>query len=218
MTAVQSPHRLPWSLLKRTPLHRTLTGSVIEDAKVIGEQSVHFYNTEEHGDWLRPLLPAFPKGAVRRDYRYGVSLVTRLERFRTGRVPPEAIVGWTNAPDEARVHQDFWEQTAFVDFLHEHIGQFVDGGGDEALRARAQAYHSGWMAIGDERALAPLNRTPDPDDIFGMILVRDGHVVRGSYQPMPMHRLFTHIGAFQLPAGLHGFVLQALERCILALQ
>jgi hypothetical protein len=123
---------------------------------------------------------------------------------------PESIVGWTNLNDCDNVYKDFVEQPSFVSFLHATMAQWIDAGGDEGLRGRAVIYRQGWMHIGDERALAPVYRAPDPDDIVGVCLVKEGEVVCGSYQPMPTHRLFNHIGQFLLPQAMRLLLMDKL--------
>lgn len=166
------------------------------------EQNVHFYDTTQHHD-LRELMPPS------RSYRYAISLLDCLPHYK--RIPPEAVIGWSNLTEPEAVHQDFHEQSAFVNFLHEAVAHFLDRGTDEGMRVRAEHYRQGWMHIGDERALAPLGRAPDADDIVGVCLVKEGNIVPGTYQAMPTHRLFTHIGEFQLPVSMRIFVVQELK-------
>jgi hypothetical protein len=170
-----------------------------------GNELIHFYDLERDAEGLRQLLPTNTF-----DFRFAISLIDRLPH-RYPRLLPEAIVGWSNYSTPETVHQDFYEQAAFLRFLHHTLSVFVDAGGDDGLRARARQFKSGWMHIADERALPVVNRTPDPDDIVGLCLVRDGRIVPKTYQAMPTHRLFTHIGEFQLPAAIHAFVLQHLQ-------
>lgn len=170
-----------------------------------GSDLVHFYNLEHgEGECIKQLMPI-----SRTYFRFAISLVDQLPH-KYARLVPEAIVGWSNYATPETAHQDFHEQAAFLRFLHTTLGRFVDMGGDEGLRIRARQFKSGWMHIADERALPVVNRTPDPDDIVGLCLVRDGQIVKGSYQAMPTHRLFTHIGEFQLPGAIHSYVLAQL--------
>lgn len=171
-----------------------------------GSELVHFYDVEKgEGECLKQLLPM-----NKADFRFGISLIDQLPR-RYPRLLPEAVIGWSNYATPETVHQDFHEQAAFLRFLHTALARFVDKGDDEGLQVRARQFKSGWMHIADERALPVVNRTPDPDDIVGLCLVRDGRIVPGSYQAMPTHRLFTHIGEFQLPAAIHAFIVAHLH-------
>lgn len=68
------------------------------------------------------------------------------------------------------------------------------------LTGLARTQPDGWMPITDGRMPWLFSRTPEPDDIFGMVLVQNHKIVPGTFQPMPTHRLLTINGLFQLPA------------------
>ena len=174
------------------------------------ESQIHFYSLEEEdiGNLLKPILPTADK-ELKTKFRYGISLVSHLKRYP--RLIPESIVGWTNSSEPQLVHLDFREQSAFVKFLHESIATYVDRYEScPYLCTKAKLFKSGWMYIEDERAVSPLGRTPDPDDILGYCLVRNGKIVPKSYQAMPTHRLFSHLGEFRIPKPIHHFVLSNL--------
>jgi hypothetical protein len=185
--------------------------------KVEDERSVHFYNLDDKqiGKLFGPFLPAVDKDPAT-SFRYGISMISQLTNYKC--LVPESIIGWTNSPKPEAVHLDFREQAAFVKFLHETVAKYVDNYEKcEYLRIKAKLFKSGWMHIEDERALVPLGRTPDPDDIFGYCLIRDGKIISGSYQAMPTHRLFSHLGEFRLPQPIYRFVLAKLiERLVQA--
>jgi hypothetical protein len=174
------------------------------------EGLVHFYSLDDEvlGKLLKPLIPVGDKDPAK-TFRYGASLISQLQNYKS--LIPESIIGWTNSTTPESVHLDFREQSAFLKFLHNTIATYVDNYERcQYLRTKAKLFKSGWMHIEDERALIPLGRTPDPDDIIGYCLVRDGKIIPGSYQAMPTHRLFSHLGEFRLPDPIYRFVLSKL--------
>lgn len=50
------------------------------------------------------------------------------------------------------------------------------------LIAQAEHLKNGWLHIPDERVFSPYGRVPDPEDIFGSVLVEDSKLVPDSYQ------------------------------------
>jgi hypothetical protein len=52
----------------------------------------------------------------------------------------------------------------------------------------------------DLKVAAPWGRIPDPQDIFGSVLLKEGVIVLGSYERMPSHRVVSSAGLFELPS------------------
>ncbi|RKP10889.1 hypothetical protein THASP1DRAFT_12196, partial [Thamnocephalis sphaerospora] len=63
----------------------------------------------------------------------------------------------------------------------------------------------------DERNPAPWGRIPDAEDIIGSVEVRDGLILPGSFQPMPVHRLVSSNGVFLLSKPLQATLLARLH-------
>ena len=64
----------------------------------------------------------------------------------------------------------------------------------------------------DARDPAPWGRIPYPEDIFGMVQVKDGQIIQGTYQSMPTHRMVTTKGLFMLSDPLHKKLLEKLNK------
>jgi hypothetical protein len=65
--------------------------------------------------------------------------------------------------------------------------------------------------ITDERNLPPANRAGDADDIIGSVLVRDGQLVEGTYEPGRAYRVCTRDGITRLPEDLHKILLEGVD-------
>lgn len=119
----------------------------------------------------------------------------------------DLYVGEVLTKDPASFHIGFKENPDMVyrlfTILKEHHTK------SDYLRSLASAWPDGWMHIADGRAMSVFGRCPEPDDIFAMVLVRDGKMVNGSIQRMPTHRLLTVNGIFRLPAELDRLLLQS---------
>jgi hypothetical protein len=125
----------------------------------------------------------------------------------------EAIIGVLRHPvevAEAIIPENFVQNRAFVDFLHEVIGR--RGPGVSGLMAEAARQREGAVAIGiiDERTPTPLGEVPS-EDIIGTFDVEGGQVAFGSYRANPHHRILTDRGFFQLEAELLECLLEELE-------
>jgi hypothetical protein len=128
---------------------------------------------------------------------------------RLGVLPPEAIVGFL-AEDLNYDQQDFRENRAFIDFMHDVIRR--TGPQDPGLRAAAAAQGEGWLYVIDMRTPeGPQGRVP-PEDIIGAFEVEGGRVADGSYRPNEDHRLLTRRGMVRLPPPFHEALVQELMR------
>lgn len=112
----------------------------------------------------------------------------------------DQIIGQTASPEIDRIHVGFIDnplmKESIFDLLQKKY-QIL-----QYFQQLAKAYGDGWMPIVDGRSISMFARTPEPDDIMAMILVRDGSIVPGSIQRMPTHRLLTVNGLFRLPTDL----------------
>ncbi|GBB88292.1 hypothetical protein RclHR1_14860004 [Rhizophagus clarus] len=101
-----------------------------------------------------------------------------------GRIPFDSEVDDNNNPKITI--QNFIENKKFTQFLHQVIAENV-GDSDAQLQALAKYYQNGWLHVADARDPAVWGRIPYPEDIFGMVQVKDGQIIQGTYQPMPTH-------------------------------
>ncbi|KAI0037085.1 hypothetical protein K488DRAFT_35732, partial [Vararia minispora EC-137] len=124
--------------------------------------------------------------------------------------PPVAssstVIGWLPAQrlggsSEAGLNE-FKENPAFRDLLHEAIAEGLAEDVDDIQRNGAIQLGEGWMHINDARNAPPLGRIGDPDDIIGSVRVEEGKILPETYQPMPSYRLCTSDGVTQLTEGL----------------
>ncbi|KAI9146539.1 hypothetical protein BKA69DRAFT_1020964, partial [Paraphysoderma sedebokerense] len=136
------------------------------------------------------------------------------------------IIGWIPAasttdskqhsqPEPVISSKDFIENPSFIEQLHQFLKSTVHK--DQKLLAMAAHQKEGWMNVPDERNPAPWGRIPDPDDIFGHVLIQSATssissqpatIVVNSYQAMPSHRLVSYSGLFVLPESLHQLFVQ----------
>ncbi len=107
------------------------------------------------------------------------------------------VVGWASNSDPESLHVNFKENYRMKGMIRKVLLENYRT--SKYLASLASTYGEGWMHIADGRAMSIFSRTPEPDDILGTILVRDGIIVDGSLQIMPTHRLLTVNGIFQLP-------------------
>jgi hypothetical protein len=63
----------------------------------------------------------------------------------------------------------------------------------------------------DKRVTPALGRIPDPEDIIGTVLVRDGKVVKGTYEPMPSYRVVTADGPTVLSEDMEKRLMESLS-------
>ncbi|CAG8692189.1 20766_t:CDS:2, partial [Dentiscutata erythropus] len=129
-----------------------------------------------------------------------------------------SVIGWL--PFQTDVPKleigNFRENNKFIKFLHQVIADNV-ANADPQLQALANLFllfsePISWLHIADIRDPAPWGRIPYPEDIFGMVLVKDGLIVPGTYQPMPTHRILTTKGLFMLNGPFQEKLLERLSR------
>ncbi|KAF7728434.1 hypothetical protein EC973_006114 [Apophysomyces ossiformis] len=114
---------------------------------------------------------------------------------------PDVVIGWT--PEQSSIDpRTFVGNDVFVDFLHRTLAENIHSVNDPSLKGLAKWQKEGWLHIADERNPPPWGRIPSPEDIIGSVLVKNGVIQGGTYQPMPAHRLVTSNGIFQLSEPL----------------
>jgi hypothetical protein len=129
-----------------------------------------------------------------------------------GGLPGETVVGYWEPPWHGNPNSPvgFHENPQFVDLMHKVIGQV--GENDPEMRATAESQGTGYLYIIDLRTPdGPQGNVP-VRDIVGLFQIRDGDIVRGSYQPTGQHRLLTEDGPFLLPPRLQEAVIEEVIR------
>eukprot|EP01129_Flabellula_baltica_P002739 TRINITY_DN12577_c0_g1_i1.p1 TRINITY_DN12577_c0_g1~~TRINITY_DN12577_c0_g1_i1.p1 ORF type:complete len:204 (+),score=47.06 TRINITY_DN12577_c0_g1_i1:72-614(+) len=96
----------------------------------------------------------------------------------------------------------------FKKILQEVISRSVYD--DPVWIEKAQKLENGFMNIYDKRSI--LGRAVPSEDIFGMVLLEHGVMVRGTYQEMPMHELVSPSGVFVLEDYLHEALVTTLDK------
>ncbi|OCH94570.1 hypothetical protein OBBRIDRAFT_789045 [Obba rivulosa] len=125
------------------------------------------------------------------------------------------VIGWLpaatpEASEEAGLN-DFVENGAFRELLHEAVQSGLRDDVDDIQRNGAMQTQQGWMHIHDGRNVPALGRIGDPDDIIASVRVEDGKILAETYQPMPSYRLCTSDGVLQLTEGLAQRLKEILE-------
>ena len=135
-----------------------------------------------------------------------------------GGCPQEAILGVLLQPVEPGMRITpavFWQNPAFVDFLHEVIarrGPQVPGVIEEAMRQQ-----KGWVYVIDGRTRTPQGHVP-PEDILGAFTVSSRKIVPGSYSRCPKHLVLSADGFVRLAAELLDCLLEELASRLKASQ
>jgi hypothetical protein len=93
----------------------------------------------------------------------------------------------------------FRQNPAFIEYLGSLLAEHIAT--VERVRFEARQQGSGHLYLLDGRTPTPDDVVP-PSDIIGVVGVRLGEVVPGSYRHNPNHRLLTADGFFVLPAEL----------------
>ncbi|KAJ1675118.1 hypothetical protein EV182_001904 [Spiromyces aspiralis] len=155
-----------------------------------------------------PVQPPFQAGRE----GVGLSALTFMPVGKAKSAPAAAIVGWVKEvqgqPSDEITPRNFIENPEFMERVQAVVGKYATD--DNELQAYARYQKTGWLNISDNRNPPPAGRTAYPEDIFGTIKLEDGQMVSGTYQRMPTHRPVTNDGLFQLPRGLHQWLLKTL--------
>lgn len=125
------------------------------------------------------------------------------------------VIGWlpasVDAEEDGAGLNDFKENHAFLELLHDAVRSGLTDDVDEVQRNGAIQTQQGWMHINDERNIPALGRIGDPDDIIASIRVEEGKILADTYQPMPSYRLCTSDGIMKLSEGLAVRLRELLE-------
>ncbi|KAM0746917.1 hypothetical protein T439DRAFT_329192 [Meredithblackwellia eburnea MCA 4105] len=136
-----------------------------------------------------------------------------------GILNPASSTGLEGALGSLKEHQEagvppllpsnFEENKEFKELLHDVLREAVWD--DLALQTEATVRGEGFIHLTDYRNPADLNRVPAPDDIVASILVQDGKLVPGSYEPSMTHRTVTMDGMMRLGEELMVVLRSKLE-------
>ena len=148
-------------------------------------------------------------------------------------MPPWKISKRIQVSCELRPDRETDGESSYVrDTLHEAIRSGLEGNkapsieyeaagrpGDgymhitgENIPAGTRARRTGRQLLSpDERAVPPVGRIGETEDLIGSVFVQEGKVVPSTYTPLPTYRLVTSNGPIILPQGLAEHVIQVLE-------
>jgi len=159
----------------------------IEEPGESGRASLYYH--------LLPVQSNQPTNSSSSKYKWALSLLPRPPL--SGALDDRSILGvlpaQTGEPSnmEGASIDNFEQNPRFVETLHEAVRVVLNQDEDEDLKAEAQVRGHGWMHISDQRTTPALNRTPDPEDIIGSVMVDNGKIVPDSYQKMPTYRVVS---------------------------
>lgn len=146
---------------------------------------------------------------VSKEQLKAVSILSLEEVNKIGKLPNEAILGVVNGESSAININNFRNNKAFIDFMHNIIS--VEALKDQSIHESAAQQNNGWLYIIDERMSLEFGGEISPEDIIGAFEVKDGKIVSNSYQPNASYSVFSENGFIQLPHSLHQSLINALE-------
>ncbi|KAJ3223346.1 hypothetical protein HK099_001268 [Clydaea vesicula] len=119
-------------------------------------------------------------------------------------------------------HKTFVENKSFRKIINDTISKNIHN--DVVLQGWAYQQKNGYLNIQDERCYVPWGRVPDPEDIFGTVLLSQGKIgkcwllfryinfnnalVEGSFEQMPTHRMVSANGMFKLSEYLESRLIE----------
>jgi hypothetical protein len=125
--------------------------------------------------------------------KYYVSPIPNEVVSESKGIPPECIMGQILEDPQNFKPENFVQNKAFVDFLHEVIADNVLDYKPVLDEAEKQA--EGYVYIIDARTPNPGEDVPS-EDIIGAVEVKDG--APGEYHPSPNYKLYTDNGFMRL--------------------
>ena len=112
------------------------------------------------------------------------------------------ILGWipasyTDIPLNSPSH--FRDNPAFIKALNDTVQQEYQHSQDvkDLALSLSKDQPSGWVHLSDTRSVPPLNRTSDPEDIIGSILVEHGEPIKA--EPSMTYRVLSSAGICRPP-------------------
>ncbi|KAK7207183.1 hypothetical protein BZA70DRAFT_270677 [Myxozyma melibiosi] len=103
----------------------------------------------------------------------------------------------------------FTPNPRFPPIMHATIAKYVEE--DPTFTSLASMYGNDFMAIYDQRSPPPYGRTPEVEDILGMVKVQNGVIVPRSYEKNNMYRFATPV--YGLTRLTHFLFLRVKEAC-----
>ncbi|WWD00641.1 hypothetical protein V866_007576 [Kwoniella sp. B9012] len=108
---------------------------------------------------------------------------------------------------------DFREEPGFLDTLHSAIQSGLELGKSDSIKYEAESRPTdGWIHVTDERAIPPVGRIGETEDLIGSVYVQDGKIIASTYSPLPTYRIITPNGVLTLPKGLDEHLIDVLKR------
>ncbi|WVQ69311.1 uncharacterized protein L199_007528 [Kwoniella botswanensis] len=108
---------------------------------------------------------------------------------------------------------DFREEPGFLDTLHSAIQSGLELGKSDSIKYEAESRPTdGWIHVTDERAIPPVGRIGETEDLIGSVYVQDGKIIASTYSPLPTYRIITPNGVLTLPKGLDEHLIDVLRK------
>ncbi|MCU0421697.1 MAG: hypothetical protein MUC81_02710 [Bacteroidia bacterium] len=115
----------------------------------------------------------------------------------------KAIVGMLKDNSEKIIHSNIAYNPAFIDLFHKTMLLFAD-----ATELHVPQLNNPIAYIVDERSTNPDN--PEQEDIIGSFEVKEGILLKESYQPNPNYQWISNKGMFKLPSTMEKVLFLAL--------
>lgn len=137
------------------------------------------------------------------------TFLSQAEIDAAGGLSGRAAVGVLRGPSTELTPENFQANQLFIDFLQEIVR--TQAPLLSIYIAEAERIGDGWLHVRDLRA-AGTDGEFAKIDVIGSFEVAGGRVSPDSYVPNRSYRVFGPHGFPLLPAGLHGAILNALQR------
>ncbi|WVQ75989.1 hypothetical protein IAR50_005625 [Cryptococcus sp. DSM 104548] len=109
--------------------------------------------------------------------------------------------------------EDFREEPKFGKVLEDAVKDGLAKGKATTVEFEAETRPTdGWIHITDERAIPPMGRIGETEDLIGSVYVQEGKIVADTYSAFPTYRLVTTNGVLRLPKGLDEHLVETLKK------
>lgn len=122
-------------------------------------------------------------------------------------LPTEAVLGQVDAALPSMTTEQFEQNQAFIDFLHQLIQSY--GPTLPVFKEQALSMGSGTLIITDQRTQSS-HQTPQKEDMIGQFSLQRGEIIPYSYISNPEYRVLTDNGPIQLVQPLEEILLDTL--------
>ncbi|ODN79649.1 hypothetical protein, variant [Cryptococcus amylolentus CBS 6039] len=108
---------------------------------------------------------------------------------------------------------DFRNEPKFEKVLEDAVKDGLAKGKATTVEFEAETRPTdGWIHITDERAIPPMGRIGETEDIIGSVYVQEGKIIADTYSASPTYRLVTTNGVLRLPRGLDEHLVETLKK------